>query len=384
MSFGAAMNIGIYAEDLGAYTSSTSSRDMLRALMTLRSRDHFHLVVRRPTDRHLWWREYLGTLPAGCWSAFVEPRRRRTVNLLALAGLRAANAVRATADLFIRLSPGILGPRSQPLIGLVADLSSIRTPSECSVPWHGRRLARRQLPWMARMAAAIVTISEFTRLDLLDWDPSLKDRVTVVHNGLGAPWLRQAAAAGPSAILAETRYWIWYGQITPRKNISRLLAAYARLGRELDLPRLRLVTVPPQPIADQVRRLNLADRVTFTPPLPVEELVSAVAGSCGLLFPSLYEGFGMPIAEAMVCGVPVLTSDRTAMPEVAGGLAELCNPENADSIASGMRALLAPAQLHPAAAARRKAWASHFTADRAARAYSAIIDRVGNHGHARL
>ncbi|HZA68004.1 MAG TPA: glycosyltransferase, partial [Geminicoccaceae bacterium] len=92
--------------------------------------------------------------------------------------------------------------------------------------------------------------------------------------------------------------------------------------------------------------------------------------------PSLYEGFGMPVVEAMACGVPVLTSDRTAMPEVAGELAALCDPEDVGSIADGMRALLSPAQVAPGAIAARKAWASRFTARRAACAYSALIDRV--------
>jgi len=94
------------------------------------------------------------------------------------------------------------------------------------------------------------------------------------------------------------------------------------------------------------------------------------------VFPSLYEGFGMPVVEAMACGVPVLTSDRTAMPEVAGGLAMLCDPENVGSIADGMRGLLSPAQIEPDAIAARRAWASRFTARRAACAYSALIDRV--------
>lgn len=373
------MDIAVYAEDLRVYSSGTSSRNMLRELMALRAGDRFHMVVRQPTDREPWWRDYLAQLAGDRWSVAVEPRTRRTVNLLSLAGLRNANAVRARADVFIRFGPGILGARDRPLIGLVADLSSLRTPAACSLPWHGRRLAQRQIPWMAHVARAIVATSDFTRRDLLDWDSTLEERVTVVHNGIGDSWLR-VAAAPPAAPAAEPGYWVWYGQITPRKNIPRLLEAYACLLRlpafRAVLPRLCLVAAPPDAIVTQARQLGLADRVTFQAPLPVPDLVDLVAGSRGLLFPSLYEGFGMPVVEAMACGVPVLTSDRTAMPEVAGGLAVLCDPENVGSIADGMRALLSPAQVDPGAIAARKTWAGRFTARRAACVYSALIDQV--------
>ena len=92
------MDIVVYAEDLRAYSSATPSRDMLRELMAVRAGDHFHLVVRRPTDREPWWRDYLARLPGDRWSVAVEPRTRRTVNLLSFAGRRDANAVRTRAD----------------------------------------------------------------------------------------------------------------------------------------------------------------------------------------------------------------------------------------------------------------------------------------------
>ncbi|CAI8723293.1 mannosyl-N-acetyl-alpha-D-glucosaminyl-diphospho-ditrans,octacis-undecaprenol 3-alpha-mannosyltransferase / alpha-1,3-rhamnosyltransferase [Methylococcus capsulatus] len=382
------MLICISGDDLRVNTSSTPSRDMVRELIALRSEDRFIFTLSEQSLREAWCGEYFGSLPKGRWTIHPERHSRRLVTLAKLLGVPGFGATKAEGDVYIRFNMDTFGPGRKPLIALIADLSAIRRPKEASLRWHGRILFRRGIRDALKIADRITAISEFSRNDLIDYAPESAPLLRVIPNGLGAAWFSETRRSGVSTIPPDgPGYFIWYGQVTPRKNIGGLIEAYGRLARQYgagDIPELLIVgrfLEGEGKIRAAVAAHGLESKVRLLPPQPLDALVQLVADSRGLVFPSFYEGFGMPVVEAMACGRPVLTSSCSSMPEVAGGHAVLCDPADPDSIAAGMARLLDGEQWRPEAMAARRSWARNFTARAAAEGYSALIDEVIAESH---
>jgi glycosyltransferase involved in cell wall biosynthesis len=178
--------------------------------------------------------------------------------------------------------------------------------------------------------------------------------------------------------LIRNGYFLHCGSIEPRKNLSALLAAYRASG--LTMP---LVLVGPDgwrasPILGQIRQTPGALRFPY---LDRADLLGLIEGARGLLMPSLAEGFGLPVAEAMALGVPVLTSDRGALAEVAGGAALLVDPEDVMAIAASLGRLAADAGLVQRLATlgrkRARTFSSEAFAGRLADAYRSAIADAG-------
>src|SRR5207245_2603641 len=167
------------------------------------------------------------------------------------------------------------------------------------------------------------------------------------------------------------------GSVEPRKNLPRLLEAIHRLRARAETADVVLVHAGPEGwLADGVqpviRALGLSDVVRFLGHVPRHDLVAlyGVARLCA--YPSLYEGFGLPVAEAMACGCPVVTSNVSALPEVAGGAAVLVDPGSVEEIAAGIAALWTDENRRRTLAARGLARARSFTWERTARATAAV------------
>lgn len=348
---------------------------MFRKLARLRDRDQFVLAFRQGSEIGGWVQPYLETLPKERTAIHVLPTTRRLANLGSLLGMNRLWHIGCCADLYLRFDAGLLGGCCHPLLALVADLSALKR-SESSLAWHGRYLFKRALKETAQRSEIIVTISNYTRAALIHRYPSCAERVHVVPNGIADAWFETSDFVRQ----VHSPYWVWYGQMTPRKNLARLLAAYANLKAEgVRLPRLKFVGRPAHggdAAIEKIYALGLTNCVDVVAPLPLAQLIAVVRGSRGLVFPSLQEGFGMPIIEAMAQGRPVLTSTTTAMPEVAGGHAILCDPLNIESIKSGLQRLVAEDQLEESATEARRRWARNFSAQAAAERYSALIDQA--------
>ncbi|MEJ5232953.1 MAG: glycosyltransferase family 1 protein [Geminicoccaceae bacterium] len=368
------LTVAISSDDLRVYTSSTPSRAMLDELRVMRPDWRFVdaslgvMSLPLPSDRRLF-------------------RVPHTVVKLGLSvsGLDPDRLVRPKrADVFVRFNPGTFGPAGRPLISLVADLSAARLGELSSLRRYARIMNAASLKATIHSAARIVCISEFTRKDLIALYPESELRSVVIHNGLAPEWFAEGVSVRrPQPGARRSYYWIWYGQITPRKNVERLIHAYARVLREHHdasvVPNLLLVArflSSERIIRNIVREHGLEDRVEFREPVPLLDLVELVKNSAGVVFPSLFEGFGMPVAEGLAVGVPVLTSNTTAMPEIAGGHAVLVDPWDTGSIERGLIELLHPSQWSDGRRASRRAWAERFTVRRSAEAYAALIEEV--------
>jgi glycosyltransferase involved in cell wall biosynthesis len=219
------------------------------------------------------------------------------------------------------------------------------------------------VPRLARRIRRIITVSKFSRERLLEYCRVPREKVVVIPHGVD-PHFRPLPADTIADVRRELRlpqrYVLFVGNLVPRKNLLGLLEAWNVVCPEF--PDLSLVLVGAE---DRVfRRLGLG----ALPPSVVsagyiaDEYLPAVYGGAELfVLPSLYEGFGLPLLEAMACGTPVLTADVTSLPEVAGGAALLVDPYSRDSMCAGLHRLLSEAPLRQRLARQGLERASAFT-----------------------
>ncbi|PCG12958.1 glycosyltransferase family 4 protein [Sphingomonas adhaesiva] len=178
----------------------------------------------------------------------------------------------------------------------------------------------------------VFTVSEYTRQEILLWATISPDRVIRVHNGVTAmdrlPAHDRATQAPP--------YVLYVGNRRPYKNIDRMIEAFGRSKFAARGGQLWLTGACDPAIDGLVRQAGVADRVRYLGWLSDDELAATYAESRALIFVSLYEGFGLPVVEAMTAGCPVLTANTTALAEVAGDAALTVNPLSVEEIAEGL------------------------------------------------
>jgi glycosyltransferase involved in cell wall biosynthesis len=202
-----------------------------------------------------------------------------------------------------------------PTVLTVHDLAILRAP-EAFPRWH-RLYGTAGLRRVLRAADAVVAVSEFTRREVVELAGVPAERVRVVPNGVDPVFT-------PDGPRAEGDYVLAVGTLEPRKNLERAVDAAREVGVEL-----RVVGA---------RGWGGVDVDGWVGEIPDAELAALYRGARSVLYPSLYEGFGLPVLEAMACGTPVVTSLDTAMAEIAGDAAVLVDPLDVSAIAAGILA----------------------------------------------
>ena len=248
--------------------------------------------------------------------------------------------------------------------------------------------ARAMLGRVAAAAAAVVTPSDAARQDAIRWLDIAPDRVHVVP-GAPAAHFRPSEPRHAEGIAAryglEPGYFLALGTMEPRKNLGSTVEAVARLRAAGHPIRLAVAGRPGwkwQPVLDKVQRLGLGGLVRFLGFVPDDDLPALMGAAAALVYPSLYEGFGLPILEAMACGSPVITTGSGATAEVAGGAAVLVDPRDPEAIALAMRSVLEPgARAGLVAAGLRRA--ADFSWTRSAREMLDVYRAVSRPGAAR-
>lgn len=196
----------------------------------------------------------------------------------------------------------------------------------------------RMFQHTARVAHRIIADTEASKNDFLHYYEYPAERIEVVHLGIAPIFLDDSAAAREQwENKASKAYFLAYAG-DARKNLPRVISGFlgSRAAREFDL---RIIGRPPESDLESLGKAAVDDRVHFLGHVDDERLAQQYRGSRGLLFPSLLEGFGLPILEAMACHAPVLTSQSGATAEVAGGHALLVDPESIAAITAGIDAL---------------------------------------------
>ncbi len=194
-----------------------------------------------------------------------------------------------------------------------------------------------------RRADAIAVVSEETGRDLGNKLKVEESRITVTHEGVEdtfRPLSAELTEGKLQAIGISGSYVLSVGTLEPRKNYPLLLRALARLETDLNLVVAGRKGWKYNVIFEQVKRLNLQDRVRFMEYVPTEDLVALYCGAEFLVMPSLYEGFGLPVLQAMACGTPVLASNCSSLPEVGGDAAAYFDPASVESLIAEMSELV--------------------------------------------
>ena len=229
------------------------------------------------------------------------------------------------------------------------------------------------LPKLTRRVQHLIAVSQFTKDRLIERFGVRPENITVVWNGVDSQFHRRTVEeideVRQALGITSPRYLLSLGSLEPRKNINRLLTAWQRLKRELPQD-LSLVVVGAKGTSLVFKDAG----ITNAPPQGVhfagyarqEHLPALYSGALALVYPSLYEGFGLPPLEAMACGTPVITSNTTSLPEIAGGAALLVDPLDEDAIAAAILRVVRDEALRGGMRAKSLAHAANLTWDESA------------------
>jgi len=233
---------------------------------------------------------------------------------------------------------------SVPQIGVIHDLNFEHYPQD--IPWQPRWYLRHFFPKFAKKATKIITVSQYSKQDICSTYHLPEERVVVGWNGASELFVPLEAAQIQlvrNENSAGKPYFIFVGALHPRKNVVRLLEAFHAFcakktgvdlvivgetlwkNTQLSLPELNAET---------------KSRIHFTGHVSQEKLTQLVGAAHSLVYVPYFEGFGIPLVEAMKCGIPIISGDRTSLPEVAGNAALYCDPFDVSSITSKMLELV--------------------------------------------
>ncbi len=226
-----------------------------------------------------------------------------------------------------------------PVVTTIHDLAFEHLPE--TFTRRGKAQLRLTVRRTARQAAQILTVSEFSRQDIIKTYRLPPERITVTHNGCEAQFTPQPSSDREAEMIKQKfgiarDYLLAVGSVQPRKNLIRLLRAYVLLREQQPSFQLQLVIVGRQlwlykEVLREIKQQNFAMDVIVTGYASDEDLPALYRSAVALVYPSLFEGFGLPPLEAMACGTPVITSNCSSLPEVVGKAALLVNPyETAD------------------------------------------------------
>ncbi len=241
------------------------------------------------------------------------------------------------------LSPGVKGKK----VVTVHDLAFVRYPQ--TVNYRTRKALEMRLGKTVKKADHIFVASDFTGRELNELYGVPFEKMTTVYAGVDREIFKpmeyeQCKEVLDSKGLTDRGYFFYLGTIEPRKNIERLVVAYAEMKRRLDA---QGKDAPPlvlggklgwyyDEILERIKSEGIEDKIVLAGYLYDKEKTCLYARARAFVFPSLYEGFGIPALEAMACKTPVLTSNVSSLPEVTADKAVLCDPFSTDEIANGL------------------------------------------------
>ena len=248
------------------------------------------------------------------------------------------------------------------------DMIPLRFPKRFSplIPYH-----RYYTPQVLKQAQHIICISQTTAKDITDFYQIPASKITAI------PLAHDRTHFRPLN-LPTSNYFLYIGRQDPYKNIQRLISAFAALPNCKDY---ELWLVGPSdrrytPILKaQVAELGINNQVKFLDYIPYSELPKIINQAIALVFPSLWEGFGLPVLEAMACGTPVITSNLSSLPEVAGDAAILINPHNTGEITEAMQAIATDSVLRSRLSSQGIAHSQQFSWEKTGKATGEVLSR---------
>lgn len=266
----------------------------------------------------------------------------------------------------------------------IHDLGYLHYP-EAHPPAH-RLYLRLSTRWNALRATRVVAVSEATRRDLIRYCRAPASKITVVYHGVSDRFRPIDDPRITREVLGRygvgMPYLLFVGTVQPRKNLQRLIEAWAMYLQRTRSTAPTLVIAGKrgwltEGIERRAHEFGVADRVRFIGYVADEDLPALISGALGYLFPSLYEGFGLPVLEAQACGTPVLTSSVASLPEVAGDAAIFVDPHDTASIADGIERLVEDVDLRQSLREKGLSRVGEWTWQRTGRETLAVLESVG-------
>lgn len=229
-----------------------------------------------------------------------------------------------------------------PQIGVIHDLNFEHFPAD--IPKAPRKYLQKYFPLFAQKATALLTVSEFSKQDLIQTYSIASDKITVAYNGasdLFKPISAQAQQQIREKYTNGSAYFLYVGALHARKNIIRLFQAYDQFKTEHKSETKLLIVGTPlwknEHFNTTYQQLRHKKDIIFAGHLALDELTKVTASAKALTFVSYFEGFGIPLIEAMKCETPIISGNKTALPEVAGDAALLVNPYDINAISVALK-----------------------------------------------
>lgn len=302
--------------------------------------------------------------------------------LSAMSGLAfpGASVLEHEIDVFHATDHLIPKLRHTPVIATVMDVIGMRHPEWVNPTL--RTLKNKLFTKATTWAQHLITISDFSAADIADCLGTDRAKITAIPLGVDEQYFKVVPEVDRNAILARYAlrpgYFVFVGTLQPRKNVSRIIAAHATLPEAMRRQHPLVVVGQngwrTDELLHELSALEASGYGRWLQYVPRADIFSVLQAAHALVFPSLYEGFGLPVLEAFASRIPVITSNTTSLPEVAGDAARLVDPESIESIADAMKASITNNHERSTviekgiAQARRFTW--QRTAERTLAAYS--------------
>lgn len=268
-------------------------------------------------------------------------------------------------------------------IGVIHDINFEHNPKD--LKWLMRKYYLAFFPKFAKKADHLLTVSEYSKNDICVTYGIDSKKITAIWNG-ASPLFKPVS----ESVKSESRkmysegkpYFLFVGSLHPRKNIKRLILAFEKYRIDNPTSEYRLVIVGTELWANSITDIEVSDsikqQINFTGHLAIEELAKVMASASIFTFVPYFEGFGIPLVEAMKCGTPIISGNKTSLPEVAGAAALYCDPFSIDDIALKMAELSSNIELQQKLSIQGLERSQLFNWDKTAQEVWRIIESTVN------
>ncbi|MBV8802988.1 MAG: glycosyltransferase family 4 protein [Gammaproteobacteria bacterium] len=267
-------------------------------------------------------------------------------------------------------SPGFMPPgySSIPFVFTIHDLIHLHIPGNKK---YFKIIYDLFIKPAAHRAHKIITVSEYSKHQIMTWANIKSEKISVVKNGVSKAFSPDGDKHFPGY-----SYFLYVGNSKAHKNLPHLIKTFSHAKIDSSI-KLILITPETLELKQLIAHFSLQNRIIFSRALDEKQLSAYYRGAMGLLFPSLYEGFGFPVVEAMACGTPVITSNVTSLPEIAGDAAICISPLDTDALAFHIEQMVTNNILRKHLIAKGIERAKTYSWDKSADVIQKILNEIG-------